>query len=99
MNLCLSPEIEKAIEERISSGKYGRAEDVVAAAVVSLGQQERAMQLSASELEAVYPNLREKLAEGLAAADAGKLSDGEAFFDEFEERQPLSHGKQGRKTA
>jgi putative addiction module CopG family antidote len=99
MNLSLSPEIEKAIEERISSGKYSRAEDVVAAAVVTLSQQERAMQLSASELEAVYPNLRKKLAEGLAAADAGQLSDGDAFFDELEGRPPLSHEEQGRKTA
>jgi Arc/MetJ-type ribon-helix-helix transcriptional regulator len=99
MNLSLPSEIQKVIDERVKSGSYRRAEDVVAAAVVSLGQQERAMQLTAAELEAVYPSLREKLAEGLAAADAGKLSDGDAFFDELEAQDSPSPREPGRKTA
>ena len=99
MNLSLPREIQKIIDARVKSGKYRRAEDVVAAAVVSLGQQERAMQLNAAELEAVYPNLREKLAEGLGAADAGKLSDGDAFFDELEAQDRPSPREPGRKTA
>lgn len=66
MNLSLPPEIQKVIEERVRSGKYDRAEDIVSAAGVSLDQHGRAMQLSASELAAIYPQLWEKLAEGLS---------------------------------
>ena len=98
MNLSLPPEIQRIIDARVKSGTYRRAEDVVAAAVVSLGQQERAMQLNAAEFEAVYSNLREKLAEGLAAADAGKLSDGDAFFDELEGQDSPSAGEQADKV-
>ena len=38
-------------------------------------------------------------AEGLAAADAGKLSDGDAFFDELEAQDSPSPREPGRKTA
>ena len=41
MNLSLPPRIQKLIEERVRAGKYETPEDVVAAAVVSLDQQER----------------------------------------------------------
>lgn len=88
MKLSLPPEIQKVIEERVNSGSYRRAEEVVAAAVTSLEQQERVLRLRPSELEAIYPRVREKLAEGLAAADRGDLSDGEAFFDELEADDP-----------
>ena len=40
MKLSLPPEIQKLIEDRVKSGKYETAEDVVAAAVSSLEQQE-----------------------------------------------------------
>ncbi len=41
MNLSLPPRIQKLIEERVKSGKYETPEDVVAAAVAHLEQQER----------------------------------------------------------
>jgi predicted transcriptional regulator len=39
---------------------------------------------STAELEAKYPGLREKIAQGLADAEAGRLTDGEEFFAELE---------------
>jgi putative addiction module CopG family antidote len=41
MNLALPPQIQGLIDERVRSGKYQTAEDVVAAAIASLDQQER----------------------------------------------------------
>lgn len=98
MDLSLSPEIQKKIEDRVGAGQYERAEDVLTAALLTLDQHERRLQLGASELEAIFPGLHEKLAEGLAAADQGKLSDGEAFFDELEQEENPSQSKD-RRTA
>src|SRR5438445_13660095 len=97
MNLSLSPEILKVIEEHVRSGKYQSAEEVIGAAVANLDQQERIGQLTGSELEAIYPDIKSKLAEGLAAARAGEFINGEEFFDQLErDEQNLP---QGRKTA
>ena len=42
MNLVLPPYIEKIIEDRVRSGRYQSAADVVAAAVAQLDVQEQA---------------------------------------------------------
>jgi Arc/MetJ-type ribon-helix-helix transcriptional regulator len=42
MNLVLPPSIEKIIEDRVRSGRYQSAADVVAAAVAQLDVQEHA---------------------------------------------------------
>jgi Arc/MetJ-type ribon-helix-helix transcriptional regulator len=98
MNLSLPAEIQRAIDERVKSGSYQCAEDVVAAAVISLGQRERVSQLNASELEAIYPGMKSRIIEGLTASRAGKLSDGEAFFEELE-REDAEIPAPGRRTA
>lgn len=41
MNLSLDPEVQRLIDERVMSGKYATPEDVVAAAVRTLDQNER----------------------------------------------------------
>jgi antitoxin ParD1/3/4 len=83
MTLTLTPDLQKLIDERVRTGKYESAEDVVAAAIANLEQQDRLTELSAGELDRLYPDIRVKLAEGIAAAAAGKLVDGEEFFDQF----------------
>src|SRR4051812_43098543 len=40
MHLTLSPETQKLIDDRVKTGKYSTPEDVVAAAVANLAQQE-----------------------------------------------------------
>jgi antitoxin ParD1/3/4 len=98
MQVSIPPQIEKLVEDRVRSGQYARAEDVIAAAILSLEQQERASTLSRAELESLYPGLTKKLADGLAAADAGKLSDGDDFFDELE-REEAAERSNARRTA
>jgi antitoxin ParD1/3/4 len=97
MSYSLSPDIQKLIEDRIRSGHYSSAEDVIAAAITHLEQQDRLADLPPDELELLFPQLRQKLARGLAEARAGKLSDGEAFFDELEREEQRRESE--RKTA
>jgi antitoxin ParD1/3/4 len=73
MNLSLTPEVQKLIDERVISGKYSSAEDVVAAAVKALDQQEQFGDFDAGELDGL-------LAEGELSIDQkGTLDGGQAF--------------------
>lgn len=51
MNLSLPPQTQKLIEERVRSGKYLSPEDVVAAALAQLDQQEQSGDFDVSELD------------------------------------------------
>ncbi|HET6248101.1 MAG TPA: type II toxin-antitoxin system ParD family antitoxin [Tepidisphaeraceae bacterium] len=84
MNVLLGSELEKLIVARVRSGRYATAEDVIRAGLASLEQQEGVESMSTSELEAVFPGFRQRIAEGMADEKAGRMSDGDAFFDELE---------------
>ena len=87
MQLSLSPELEKRIEDRLRSGNFRSAEDVVAAALAALEQQDWVAELSREDFELMFPGVASKVAEGLEAARAGRVVDGEAFFDELEREE------------
>jgi antitoxin ParD1/3/4 len=73
MNLSLPPRIQRLIEDRVKSGKYGSPEDVVAAAVAHLDQQEALGEFGAGELDRL-------LQEG---EESGPPLDGEQVLAEF----------------
>ena len=73
MKLLLKAEVRKRIDDRVKSGRYASAEDVVAAAVMSLDQQERFGDFSAGELS-------ELLAAGERSIAASGTLDGERAF-------------------
>ena len=73
MNLSLPPQIQRLIDERVKSGKYGTPEDVVAAAVAHLDQQERFGDFEPGELDRL-------LQEG---EDSGPALDGEQVMAEL----------------
>jgi putative addiction module CopG family antidote len=89
MNLTLPAAVEEYIDERVRSGKYRNAEDVITAALGQLQQHEDVVNLPPEELEAIYPGAREKIKQGLEAAKAGRLIDGEEFFAELEKELDL----------
>jgi len=76
MNLMLTSEMQRRIEDRVRSGSYLTAEDVVAAGLAALSQQERMNQFSPGQLDGL-----------LAVADGeierGEVLDGEEVFREL----------------
>ena len=51
MNLSLPPKIQQLIDQRVRSGQYQTPEDVIAAAITTLDQQEGSGDFAAGELE------------------------------------------------
>lgn len=73
MNLSLDPELQKLIDERVKSGRYATAEDVVAAALLTLDQQEWFGDFASGELDTL-------LAEGeQSITEEGTLDGNEAL--------------------
>jgi putative addiction module CopG family antidote len=98
MKVALKAEMKQFVEQQVKSGRFASPEDVVHAALAVLMQHRAFEDLSTEELEAVFPDLRGKIARGLEDARAGRLSDGEAFFEELEREDRAVRGK-GRKSA
>lgn len=76
MNVNLTPELEKLIQEKVSSGLYNNQSEVVREALRLLVEQDRLR-------EAHLVNLRAALATGLEQADRRELLDGPAVIDEM----------------
>ena len=98
MELSLSPELQRFVDEKVRSGRYGSSQEVVLAALAVLMQHDGLEAYSTSELEVMYPGLRGKIAEGLQDLREGRVTDGEAFFDELDREDDAAGGTE-RKTA
>lgn len=97
MNVTLNPAIARFVEGELLAGRYTSAEDVVHAGVLALMDRDRVERLTPEGLEAIYPDARAKLRAGLEEARQGRLSDGEAFFEELDRED--DDAEAGRKTA
>jgi antitoxin ParD1/3/4 len=73
MNVSLNPDVQKLIDDRVSSGKYSTPEEVVEAAVLALDQVENFGDFEAGELDAV-------LADGEKSIETEGTLDGEDAF-------------------
>jgi putative addiction module CopG family antidote len=87
MTISLDPDMEKFIADRVKSGRYASPQDVLRAGLATLEKHESIETMSSSELEAIYPGWRDRVAEGVADERAGRISDGEAFFEELEREE------------
>lgn len=78
MTLTLkNPSIQKLIDDRISTGEYASAEEVIFAALVSLEQREQARDFSTNDLNGL-------LDVGIQQIDRGELLDSEDVFREID---------------
>ena len=78
MNVNLTPELEKLVQEKVSSGLYNNQSEVVREALRLLAEQDRLR-------EAHLVRLRAALASGLEQADRGELLDGPKVLEEMRE--------------
>lgn len=78
MNVNLTPELERLVQERVASGLYNNQSEVVREALRLLAERDRLR-------EAHLDGLRKALAEGLTQADRGELLEGSAVVEEMRE--------------
>lgn len=79
LNISLTPELEEYVAARVSSGRYQSASEVVRQGLRLLQEQEMTH-------EAHLERLRSQIDLGLDQARRGELMDGEAVFEELEQR-------------
>ncbi|NER34185.1 MAG: type II toxin-antitoxin system ParD family antitoxin [Oscillatoria sp. SIO1A7] len=78
MNISLTPELEKLVNEKVKNGQYSSANEVIGAGLRLLEERDRLNQASLAELKA-------KIRSGIEASDRGEVVDGETVFAELEE--------------
>ena len=81
MTITVTPELEAFILERVASGRFGTASDVVREGL-------KLLEVRGHEREAVFDEIRREIVIGIEDAKAGNLSDGEEFFAELEREPP-----------
>jgi antitoxin ParD1/3/4 len=76
MNVSLTSALERFVQERIKTGRYNSASEVVRDALRLLQDHEQVRKMRIEEL-------RKEIAIGVEQADRGELIDGEKVFDEI----------------
>jgi antitoxin ParD1/3/4 len=85
MNVSLTPKLEKLIQQKIRSGLYSSASEVVREALRLLEERDRA---NAAKLDA----LRKDIVEGLEQAQLGAVVEGRAVFKRLREKATRAVG-------
>ena len=75
MNIQLKPEQEKFIQDKIASGAYSNADDVIAEAFMLLEKRENKLK-----------ELQDKITVGSEQVANGQLTDGEEVFNRLQDR-------------
>ena len=75
MNIQLKPEQEKFIQDKIDSGAYSNADDVIAEAFMLLEKRENKLK-----------ELQDKITVGTEQVANGQLTDGEEVFNRLQDR-------------
>jgi antitoxin ParD1/3/4 len=81
VNVALTPELEQLIEERVRSGRYTSASEVVREALRLLQDRDELRRLRMDQLRA-------KVAAGLDSLDRGESVDGDAVIDDILTDEP-----------
>jgi antitoxin ParD1/3/4 len=79
MTITLSPELEKIINERVQSGEYASANEVIGEALRLLEEQEELRRIK-------YEALKREIAKGAEGLERGEGIPAEEVFAEVRER-------------
>jgi antitoxin ParD1/3/4 len=88
MNISLSPELTRLIQDQIATGQFRTASEVVREALLRLAKYD----MTPEERRA---DLRRKIAEGLAASKAGRVKSGRLVMKQLHAR--LSRSERARR--
>lgn len=77
MNIDLTPEFERLVQNKVKSGQYSSTNDVVLDALRLLEQRDEVFAFPKEQL-------RTQIEEGWRAAQAGNLADGDEVFDRID---------------
>jgi antitoxin ParD1/3/4 len=77
LNVSLTPELNQFVQERVATGRYQTASEVVREGLRLLESQER-------DREAAYAELKAKLQRGAAQADRGEFVTPEEVLSQIE---------------
>ena len=88
VNISLTPELGAFLQNRVKSGRYQTASEVVREALRLLQQQEK-------EREQRLRQLKVKLQRGATQAERGELLDGDEVFEEL--RQMIDERRRAKK--
>jgi antitoxin ParD1/3/4 len=86
MNVSLTPELEQFVHEKVKSGRYLSASEVVREGLRLLEERERLYQTKLAKLQ-------QEIAIGIEQSDRGEVLDGEAVIQEL-----LDEIQQARQT-
>lgn len=79
MNVSLTPELERLVQEKVESGLYSSASEVVREALRLLRERDELRQARLEEL-------RREISEGLDACHRGEIVEGDEVFRRLWER-------------
>lgn len=80
LNVSLTPELERFVQERVSSGRYQTASEVVREGLRLLESREHERQLA-------FNTLKSKLQRAAAQADAGEFADPDELLKKIKSRR------------
>jgi len=89
MNVHLTPELETLVQDKVKSGRYNSASEVVREALRLFEQRDRIRELQIREL-------RKKIGQGWASLERGEGVDGDAFFKQLEREEQELERKRKR---
>lgn len=83
LTVALPEALEAFVHQRVASGRFASASDVVREALTLLARRE-------NDREAALDEIRREIQSGIEQADAGQLRDGETVFAEIREKLRLA---------
>lgn len=86
MNISLSPELEQKIYERVQSGRYASANEVISESLRLLEEQEELRRIK-------YEALKREIDKGIDQLERGLGIPGEEVFAEIRERNKVMRQK------
>jgi antitoxin ParD1/3/4 len=88
MNVSLTPELEQLVQDKVSSGFYNSASEVVREALRLLQERDELRKVRLEEL-------RREIARGVEAADRGELVPAEEVFESLRRRNAEAVQRKG----